>query len=289
MTAGVTQEFAAFIGLDWADAQHDICLQVAGSDKREWTTLAHQPEVIAAWATDLRQRFQGQPIAIVLELNKGPIVEALRKYDGLVLFPINPMMLARYRQAFTPSRAKDDPTDAELQLELLLRPRDKLKPLVLQSPAMRALAQLVEHRRRLVEERVRLTNRLTRTLKTSFPHVLEWFPHKDTLLFCDFLRQWPTLKAAQRARRRTLECFFHQHHVRDEQRIHECLAAIKSAVPLTTDEGVVMPNALMVQALIAQLRVLLETIERFDHAIAERAQRHPDYALFDALPGAGPA
>jgi hypothetical protein len=50
-----------------------------------------------------------------------------------------------------------------------------------------------------------------------------------------------------------------------------------------------MPNALMAQALIAQLRVLLETIERFDHAIAERAQRHPDYALFDALPGAGPA
>jgi hypothetical protein len=38
MTAGTTQEFAAFIGLDWADAQHDVCLQVAGSDKREWTT-----------------------------------------------------------------------------------------------------------------------------------------------------------------------------------------------------------------------------------------------------------
>jgi hypothetical protein len=50
-----------------------------------------------------------------------------------------------------------------------------------------------------------------------------------------------------------------------------------------------MPNALMAQALIAQLRVLLETIEHFDHAIAERAQRHPAYALFDALPGAGPA
>jgi hypothetical protein len=60
-------------------------------------------------------------------------------------------------------------------------------------------------------------------------------------------------------------------------------------VPLTADEGVIMPNALMAQALIAQLRALLEAIEHFDHAIAERAQRHPDYALFDALPGAGPA
>jgi hypothetical protein len=94
MTAGTTQECAAFIGLDWADAQHDVCLQVAGSDKREWTTLAHRPEVIAAWATDLLQRLKGQPIAIALELNKGPIVEALRKDDSLVLFHINPMMLA---------------------------------------------------------------------------------------------------------------------------------------------------------------------------------------------------
>src|SRR5262245_29992895 len=287
MTDVTMQEFAAFIGLDWADAKHDVCLQVAGSDKREGKTLDHRPEVIEAWVTDLRQRFEGQPIAIALELNKGPLVEALRKDDGLVLFHINPMMLARYRQAFTPSRAKDDPTDAELQLELLLRHRDKLKPLVPQSPEMHALAQLVEHRRRLVGDRVRITNQLTSTLKTYFPHVLQWFPHKDTMLFCDFLSQWPTLKAAQLARRRTLERFFHQHHVCDEQRIHECLAAIKSAVLLTTDEGGMMSNALMAQALITQLRVCLAAIERFDHAIAERAQRHPDYAFFEALPGAG--
>ena len=56
----------------------DICLQVAGSDKREFQVLGHRPEVIDAWATDLRQRFQGRPIAMALELNKGPIVEALR-------------------------------------------------------------------------------------------------------------------------------------------------------------------------------------------------------------------
>ena len=212
--------------------------------------------MIAAWATDLLQRFEGQPIAIALELNKGPLVEALRKYDGLVLFPSNPLMLARYRQAFTPSRAKDDPTDAELQLELILRHRDKRKPLIPQSPEMRALAPLVEHRRRLVGDRVRITNRLIRTLKTYFPHVLQWFPQQDTILLCDFLSRWPTLNAAQRARRRTLEQFFPQHHVRGEQRMHACLAAIKSAVPLTIAEGVIMPNALMAQALIAQLRVL---------------------------------
>lgn len=283
-----TDEFAAFIGLDWADAKHDICLQVAGSDKREFKVLEHRPEVIDAWATALLQRFGGRPIAIALELNKGPIVEALRKYDGLVLFHINPMMLAKYREAFTPSRAKDDPTDAEFQLELLRLHRDQLKPLVPQSTEMRTLAQLVEHRRRLVADRVRITNRLTSALKMYFPQVLQWFPNKETMLFCDFVTQWPTLKAAQLARRSTLERFLHQHHVRGTQQINERLEAIKKAMPLTTDEGVIIPYELMVQSLLTQLRVTLEAIKRFDHAIAERAQAHSDFVLFDTLPGAGP-
>jgi hypothetical protein len=68
-------------------------------------------------------------VAICLERTTGPIVSALRKYDCLVFFPINPLTLARSREAFTPSRATDDPTDAELQLALLLTHRDTLQPL----------------------------------------------------------------------------------------------------------------------------------------------------------------
>src|SRR5881409_1541926 len=145
-------------------------------------------------------RFNGQPVAVCLELDKGPLVSAWRTYDFLVLFPINPLTLARYREAFTPSRAKDDPTDAELQLELLLTHRDKLQPLNPQCLTMRALEQLVAHRRRVVGDTVRLTNRLPRTLKNYFPHVLHWFQEKDTAIFCDFLSRWPTLKAVQLAR-----------------------------------------------------------------------------------------
>jgi transposase len=280
--------FAAFVGIDWADAKHDGCLQTAGSAKREYFQLEHTPEAIDAWVTTLRTRFNSQPVAICLELNKGPLVSALRKYDFLVLFPINPLTLARYREAFTPSRAKDDPTDAALQLELLLTHRDKLQPLQPQSPAMRALAQLVEHRRRVVGDKVRITNRLTSTLKNYFPHVLHWFQEKDTAIFCDFLSRWSTLKAAQLARRSTLETFFREHHVRYADSIAQRIQAIKSATPLTTDAGVIAPNALLVQALVAQLRVTLQAIADFDTAIAQCAQNHPDFSLFQALPGAGP-
>jgi transposase len=281
------EEFAAFVGLDWADAKHDVCLQATGTERREFLILEHRPEAIDAWVHTLRTRFNGQPVAVCLELNKGPIVSALRQYDFLVLFPVNPLTVAKYREAFTPSRAKDDPTDAELQVELLLKHRDKRTPLAPQSAMMRTLAQLVEHRRRLVGDKVRLTHRLTSALKNYFPHVLQWFPDTDTVLFCDFLSRWPTLKAAQLARRTTLEAFFRAHHVRAAEVIASRIQAIKSALALTTDDGVITPNALLVQALIAQLRVTLQAIADCDTAIAQRAQEHPDFPLFDALPGAG--
>jgi hypothetical protein len=101
--------FAAFIGIDWADAKHDGCLQAAGTAKRECLQLEHTPEAIDAWVTTLRTRFHGQPVAVCLELDKGPLVSALRKYDFLVLFPLNPLTLARYREAFTQAGPKTTP------------------------------------------------------------------------------------------------------------------------------------------------------------------------------------
>jgi transposase len=287
MTPQAPEAFAAFVGLDWADAKHDICLQVAGAPRREFLRLEHRPDVIDAWGCTLRTRFNGHPLAVCLELTKGPMVSALQTYDFLVLFPVNPLTVATYRDACTPSRAQDDPTDAELQVEILLKHRDKLTPLVPQSPTMRALAQLVAHRRRLVGDTVRLTHRLTSALQNSFPHVLQGFQDKDTAIFGDFLSRWPTLQAVQLARRATLERFFHAHPVRSADVITTRMEAINNAVALTTDAGVIAPNTLLVQALGAPLRVTLPALTDFDTAIAPRAQAQPDCPLFDALPGAG--
>jgi transposase len=276
------------VGIDWADAKHDVCLQAAGSAKREGLTLEHTPEAIEAWRSTLRTRFSGQPMAVCLALTKGPLVFALRKDDFLVLFPINPLTLARYREAFTPSRAKDDPTAAALQLELLRPHRDTLQPLQPQRPTMRALDQLVEHRRRVVGDKGRITNRLTSPLKNYFPQGLQWFQDKDTRIFCAFLSRGPTLKTAQLARRSTLETFFRDHQVRSADVVAQRIHAIQAAIPWTTDAGVIAPHAVLVQTLVNQLRGTLEAIETFDHAIAPCAQTPPDFPLFPSLPRAGP-
>ena len=281
-------DFAAFIGIDWADAKHDICLAVAGSNTHELSVLEHRPAAIAAWATSLRERFNGAPIAVCIELCQGPIVSALLEHDFFVIFPINPATLAKYRRAFTPSRAKDDPTDAQIALDLLLRHRDKLKPLKPEHPDVRALRRLVEARRDLVQDRVRLTNRLTFALKAYFPQVLQWFRDKETEVFVDFLAKWSSLQSAQRARQETIVAFFHDHNVRYANVIERRLAQIKSEVPLTTDAAVIEPSRLLVLALLPQLRLLNRAIADFDAEIAHRCQKLPDFQLFAQLPGAGP-
>src|SRR5688572_11183354 len=281
--------FAALVGIDWADKKHDVCLCAAGSTKRERSVVPHTPAALRDWANKLRARFDGAPVAVCIELSQGPIVSALLEHDFFVLFPVQPKTLARYRAAFTTSGAKDDPTDAEFALELLLRHPDKLTRLEPESVPMRSLRRLVEARRTLVQDRVRITNRITAALKAYFPQVLDWFRDKEAAVFADFIERWPTLELVQRARSETLATFFRSHNVRYQTAIDRRIAAIRQELPLTTDPAAIQPNLLLVTVLLPQLRAACAAIDRLDDEIAKLAPELPDYALFRALPGAGEA
>ena len=152
---------------------------------------------------------------------------------------------------------------------------------------MRALRRLVEARRDLVQDRVRITNRLTFTLKAYFPQVLEWFRDKETEVFAAFLERWPSLLDAQRARRETIVDFFHAHSVRRTSVIDRRVEAIRTERPLTSDAAVIEPSRLLVEALLPQLRAVSAGIARLDDEIARRCQQLRDFHLFAALPGAG--
>ena len=112
-----------------------------------------------------------------LEIAKGPLVYALQRYPFLVLFPVDPTTLAKYV-----SGAKDDPSDAQLALELLVTHPEKLSLLNPQSGPMRVLQQLVEQRRTLVDDVRRLTNRITDALKQYFPRC--WSGSSIRTLWC---------------------------------------------------------------------------------------------------------
>ena len=282
------EEMAAYVGLDWGDHQHAVQLQPAGGGPVEQLDLAQRPDVLHAWVAELQRRFDGRPVGIAIEQRRGAVVHALMQYEFLVLYPVNPKALARYREAFHPSGAKDDPTDAALLLDLVQTHRAQLRPWRPETVAARKLQLLCEQRRKLVQHRVALTNRLTSLLKQYFPQALDWVGTLDSRQGCDFLRKWSTLAAVQRARPTTMRRFYQQHNCRRAAVIDDRLAQIATAQPLTTDPAIVDTLSLAVQTYATQLRTLLDAIRTFDAAIATVFADHPDHDLFVSLPGAGP-
>jgi transposase len=285
-----TTDFAATIGLDWADRQHDLWICPASQAKPEHLRLAQTPEALHEWVAKLRARFPGQRVAIAIETSRGPVISALAAYDFIVLFPVNPKALKDYRAAFCVSGAKDDRTDAMLLEEFLRLHRDKLQALEPDTELTRKLVGLVQNRRHLIDERTRLVNQLHSLLKTYFPLARELLDKQMTKpLAAEFLLRWPTLAALKKETPKTLRAFFHRHHSRSAKRIEERLQALQRARALTTDPAIIEPASELVGALAGLLRPLHQAIQRLDQLIAAAMDQHPDAVIFRSFPAAGPA
>lgn len=72
-------EFAAYLGIDWSDKKHDLCLLDPATGRKEFTVIKQTPEALDAWAHQLRARFGGQSLAVCLEQCRGPLLFALLK------------------------------------------------------------------------------------------------------------------------------------------------------------------------------------------------------------------
>lgn len=284
------REFAAFVGIDWADAEHAVCVlapvSVGGTERLRREVLPHTPEAIAAWAAGLARDFSQQPVAVMIEQSRGPLLHALMQYPQLVLFPINPKQAARYREALVHSGKKDDPTDAECLARFVREHHRELRAWQPADPLTRQLAQLVELRRKAVESRKQTAQHCEARLKQYFPLALDL---GDAALAIDIVERWPTHQALARANPTTLRKFFAQHGRRNEEQMQELIARIRAATPLTTDRALIEPNALAVKFLVKELRVLEAAVAEFDATIAQCFNAHPDAPLFRSPPGAGAA
>jgi transposase len=282
-------EIAAFIGLDWADQQHVVCLLDAGAPAhRETMTLDQTPETLQAWIQQLRARFGGRAVAIAVEQARGALIYALMHVDFLHLYPVNPQTLAKLRQAFYPSGAKDDPGDAELLLEVLLSHRKHLRVWVPDDVLTRSIQLLTEDRRKLVDERTAWTNQLTAALKMYFPQALDWFGDLHTARACAFLERWPSLQQLKSATTSSVRKFYRNQGYRGDDKLQQLIQNIAQAQPLTDDGAVVLASTMKVQVLVKTIPMLTESIKTYDQKIAALFQDHDDSTLFGSFPGAGP-
>lgn len=283
-----TQPYAAWIGLDWADQKHFWSMRTAdGQGKRGH--LDNTPEAVEVWAAELAQHFGGRPVAVALEQARGAVIGMLSKYAHLILFPVHSTTLANYRKSFSPSGAKSDPQDGDLILDLLLKHSERLRRLQPDTVETRSLQFLTQERRKLVDLYTAESQRLINWLKQVFPQILRWFDDPATPLVGDLLLRWPTLQQLQKASPKTLLHFLHQHNCRSEERIQQRLAEIRQATPAITDAALLATGTLCIQNSIRALAQMRIGIAAFDRQIAGTYRCHPDRAIVESFPGAGPA
>jgi transposase len=285
-----TNPYAAFIGLDWAHQTHQFCLWTDEDGMGKPTELQHTPEDIQEWIVQLRQRFGGKKVALCIEQSRGSLIYALMKVEFIVIYPVNPKSLARYREALSPSRAKDDMRDARYLCQFVRDHYTSLRALEPEDPQTRALLRLVENRRRLVDIRTSLVQQIVDELKTYYPQALEMIGAKlASDLTVSFLKKWPTLAELKKAKPEQLRKFYYAMNSRSEELILKRLDIVAKAVPLTEDEGIVLPAKMMVLALVKQVESSMEQVEALESEIQKRFDAHPDSFIFKSLPGAGPA
>jgi transposase len=286
-SCSATNQMAACIGLDWADHKHALSLQsIAGGSVEHYQVEQSQ---LSQWVAQLQARWPGQTIAIALEQSRGAVLYTLMSFPFLQIYPINPKSLARFRETFAPSGSKDDPQDADLLREMIQKHADRLRPWKADTIQTRQLQLLVEYRRQSVDERTRLINQATSLLKCYYPVALQCAGGLDTLQASEFLQRWPTLEALQKTTRGRLRRFYQRHGCRRTELIEQRLERIGQAQPLTTDPAIVLSLSLRLRTVVAQLQALLPRLQEFDTQIADLFAAHPDHAIMESFPGAGPA
>jgi transposase len=278
------EPIVAYVGIDWADQEHEVRMLVVETNKEESFKLKQKAEALTQWVQKLRTRFPTGKVALAVEQRRGALIYALMSYDFLILYPINPKTLARYREAFHTSQVKDDPLDAELLLELVCMHRERLRAWVPDDKNTRLLQMLVEDRRTWVDEVTRSTNRLKSTLKQYFPQAIEWAGELYSEQALDFLTTWPTLESIQKAGAEVVTKFYREHGARKQEKMKRRLEAIAEARNLTTDEAIIIASKIKTRAIVQHLRALMKTISELDEQIAQLFQQHPDYEIFSSFP-----
>lgn len=283
--------YAAFVGLDWADQQHAVCCQAAEGGVPLQSQVAQRAEELEAWASELRGRFGGRPIAVCLEQSRGAVIYALMKYEFFVLFPVNPKQFARFREAFSPGGAKNDLSDAELLCTFVQQHHQRLRAWKPDDETTRTLRLLVEDRRHWVDERTAAGNRLRQRLKECYPLALQLLGsgRMYAAWLLRLLAKFSSQRELQRAAPKTLLRYLpsRRRTMDDAEGADPRVAAIRAAQLPVTDAAVLGAGRLAVESLARLMLQLNQTIDDYDQQIAQCLAQHADAPLFKALPGAG--
>ncbi|OAM87063.1 IS110 family transposase [Termitidicoccus mucosus] len=275
------------VSLDRSDKTAAVALLHVQTGAVDQYSISLQPEDLEVWCTRLQAGHSAARLIVAFEQPAPNLLAFFAARGPAAIYALNPSATWAYRQSLVVSHARTDRSDAYHQALYILNHRGELPPWVPVPEEVEQLDRLCEARRKFVDTRTGLTNRLQAVLKRYYPQAL-LLMHEDIwrAINLAFLRRWPSPQALEKTRLSTLKAFFHQHGSRSEARWQTRQSVVQNLIPLSGQEP--LSERLEVSALADQLEALNKTILRYDQTVAEHFAACRDTALIQALPGAGP-
>ena len=283
-----TAAFDLIVSLDRSDKTVALAvLEVASGAFLIERDLSSAPEAMDAWWHDLRRDHPGARIAVAFEQPAPNLIAFFTARRPAAIYALNPSATFSYRHALTVSHARNDQSDARDQARFIAHAHASLRAWTPPPAQIEQLERLTQNRRKLVNQRTGLTNRLQATLKRYYPQALDLLhEHYWRPMNLAFLRRWPqpaTLRCTPLSR---LRAFYLKHNSRSEKRWQDRTAVIKAIVLLGEPNPA---DELEVLVMLDQIEVLNKGIATHDRAIAELFATAGEAAeRVTALPGAGP-
>jgi hypothetical protein len=281
-----------FVGDDWAEAHHDV--EIVDESGR---VLARRrfPEGIeglerlhALVADHLGDQDGPDQVLVGIETDRGPWVQALIA-AGYVVYPINPLQAARYRDRHGASGAKSDPGDAHVLAEVVRLDRAHHRPAAGDSAIAEHVKIVARAHQSMIWSRQRQTNTLRSMLREFYPGALEVFG--DDLAGRDALAVLTLAPSPEQGRDLSLSKIASALRRAGRQRnIDTRAAAIQAALrapQLGARPGVVSAYAASTRALVAVIAELAAQAGVLQGEVEAGFGRHPDAEIYLSQPGLG--
>jgi len=277
-----------FVGDDWAEDHHDVHLMDEAGTRLASRRLpegligiGQLHELIAEHAEEPGE------VVIGIETERGPWVAALAA-AGYLVYAVNPLAVARYRDRHHVSGAKSDASDAKLLADLVRTDRHNHRPVAGDSADAEAIKVLARAHQSLIWARNRHTNTLRSALREYYPAALEAFEdlaHGDALGVLNRAPGPPEgarlpLSAIQSALKRGGR----QRNI--AARAREIQSALRTP-QLSAPVPVTAAFAATTRATVGIIAELNRQIAELETALAEHFETHPDADIYRSLPGLG--
>lgn len=164
-----------FVGIDWSERHHDVCVIEADGTQLVRARVADGIEGVARLHGILAEHAEEPEEVIVgIETDRGLLVGALVA-AGYRVFAINPLSVDRYRDRHTTSGAKSDPGDAKVLADIVRTDRHDHRQVAGDTELAEGIKLLARTHQSFCWERQRHVNRLRSALREFYPAALEAF------------------------------------------------------------------------------------------------------------------